>query len=85
MAKAHEGDSRIIDLIRANGIAILVNTTEGKASIRDSFSLRRAALAAKVPYYTTMAGARALVQALGLLARDDLEVAPLQSYVASLN
>jgi carbamoyl-phosphate synthase large subunit len=83
--KHHEGGRTIVDLIRAGEIALLINTTEGRESIRDSFSLRRAALTGKVPYYTTIAGARALVQALGLLARDDLEVTPLQSYVAGLS
>jgi carbamoyl-phosphate synthase large subunit len=83
--KHHEGGRTIVDLIRAGEIVLLVNTTEGRQAIRDSFSLRRAALTAKVPYYTTLAGARALVQALGLLARDDLEVTPLQSYVAGLS
>ncbi len=83
--KAHEGGDTIVDRIRAGQIALMVNTSEGRSSVRDSFSLRRAALTAKVPYYTTMAGARAMVQALGVLARDDLEVTPLQSYVSALS
>jgi carbamoyl-phosphate synthase large subunit len=83
--KVREGGRNIVDLIRAGEIALMVNTTEGRQAIRDSFSLRRAALTAKVPYCTTMAGARALVQALGLLAGDDLAVTPLQAYVAEPN
>jgi carbamoyl-phosphate synthase large subunit len=83
--KVREGSPNIVDLIRAGEIALLVNTTEGRQAIRDSFSLRRAALTANVPYYTTMAGAQALVQALGLMAGDDLAVTPLQAYVSSLN
>jgi carbamoyl-phosphate synthase large subunit len=82
--KAHEGGS-IVERIRAGQMALMVNTSEGRRSVRDSFSLRRAALTAKVPYYTTMAGARAMVHALGVLARDDLEVTPLQSYVSALS
>jgi carbamoyl-phosphate synthase large subunit len=83
--KAHEGGDTIVQHIRAGQIALMVNTSEGRRSVSDSFSLRRAALTAKVPYYTTMAGARAMVQALGVLARDDLEVTPLQSYVSALS
>ena len=79
--KAHEGGQTIVDLLRAGEIALMINTTEGRKAIQDSFSLRRAALLARIPYYTTMAGARAVVQALRRLAADDLEVAPLQSYV----
>ena len=82
--KAHEGGT-IVERIRAGQMALMVNTSEGRRSVRDSFSLRRAALTAKVPYYTTMAGARAMVHALGVLARDDLEVTPLQSYVSALS
>ena len=83
--KAHEGGHTIVEQIRAGRIALMVNTSEGRKSVRDSFSLRRAALTAKVPYYTTMAGARAMVHALAVLARDDLEVTPLQSYVSALS
>jgi carbamoyl-phosphate synthase large subunit len=83
--KAHEGGDTIVDHIRAGEIVLMVNTSEGRKSVRDSFSLRRAALTARIPYYTTMAGARAMVQALGVLARDDLEVTPLQSYVSALS
>ena len=83
--KAHEGGHTIVDQIKAGRIALMVNTSEGRKSVRDSFSLRRAALTTKVPYYTTMAGARAMVHALAVLARDDLEVTPLQSYVSALS
>jgi carbamoyl-phosphate synthase large subunit len=39
---------------------LIINTTdERRSSIRDSYSLRRSALQARVPYYTTVAGARA--------------------------
>jgi carbamoyl-phosphate synthase large subunit len=84
VAKAHEGGPSIVDEIQAHRIALLVNTTEGKQAIRDSYSLRRAALMNKVPYYTTIAGARALAEGLGNIIRDDLEVAPLQSYAGRL-
>ncbi|HET6466847.1 MAG TPA: carbamoyl-phosphate synthase large subunit, partial [Geminicoccaceae bacterium] len=82
--KAHEGGPSIVEEIQAHRIALVINTTEGQQSIKDSYSLRRAALMARLPYYTTMAGARALAQALGHISRDDLEVAPLQSYVGRL-
>ena len=53
---------------------------EGAQAIADSFSLRRTALTHNIPYYTTVAGARAAVQGIGALRRGGLEVAPLQSY-----
>ena len=65
----------------ANGeIDLMFNTTEGEQAIRDSFTLRRAALLNSIPYYTTVAGAKAAVQAILCLKRGNLEVAPLQSY-----
>jgi carbamoyl-phosphate synthase large subunit len=69
-----------VDLIKDGAIAILVNTTEGAQSTRDSYSLRRAALMAKVPYYTTLAGAKAVLEGLRQLRSGNLEVTPLQSY-----
>ena len=48
----------------------------------DSKSLRRATLMQKVPYYTTMAGAAAVAEAIAALKAGNLEVRPLQSYFA---
>jgi len=82
--KVHEGRPHIVDLITDGGVAMVINTTEGAQAIRDSFSLRRAALVQRVPYYTTGAGARAAVRAMRALRTLPLEVRPLQSYAASL-
>ena len=81
--KVHEGRPHIVDLIKDRGIGLVINTTDGRQAIRDSYSLRRAALMAKLPYYTTLPGARAAVQALERLVGGELEVAPLQSYFSA--
>jgi len=78
--KVLEGRPHIVDSIDDGEIALILNTTEGAQAIADSYSLRRAALIRKVPYCTTLAGARACVQAIGRLKSGDLEVAPLQTY-----
>ena len=78
--KVREGRPDIVDEMRSGRIQLVFNTTEGTQAIADSFSLRRAALTNNIPYYTTVAGARAAVQAIGALRRGNLEVAPLQSY-----
>jgi carbamoyl-phosphate synthase large subunit len=78
--KVHQGRPHIVDRIKDGEIALVLNTTEGQQAIRDSYSLRRAALVYKVPYYTTVAGARAVVQAMTGCPARDLAVAPLQSY-----
>ena len=78
--KVHQGRPHIVDRIKDGEIAMVLNTTEGQQAIRDSYSLRRAALTHKVPYYTTLAGARAVVQAMTAGGAHELAVAPLQSY-----
>jgi carbamoyl-phosphate synthase large subunit len=79
--KVLEGRPNIVDAMKNGDIQLVFNTTEGKQSVEDSFSLRRTALMMKIPYYTTAAGALAAAQAIRVLAQGDLEVRPLQSYV----
>ncbi|MDO4709923.1 MAG: carbamoyl-phosphate synthase large subunit [Pseudomonadota bacterium] len=62
--KVIEGRPHIVDLIKNGEITYIVNTTEGKQAISDSFSIRREALQQRVTYSTTIAGARALLHSL---------------------
>jgi len=62
--KVLEGRPHIVDLIKNGEVTYIVNTTEGKAAIADSFSIRREALQHRVTYSTTVPGARALIQAI---------------------
>ncbi len=78
--KVLEGRPNIVDLMKSGEISLVFNTTEGRQSLEDSFSLRRTALMGKIPYYTTTAGALAAAQAIMALAGGTLEVRPLQSY-----
>jgi carbamoyl-phosphate synthase large subunit len=74
--KVAEGRPHIVDLIKNREIVYIVNTTEGKQAIADSFSIRREALQHRVTYSTTVAGARALVHSLDF--HDTGEVHSLQ-------
>jgi carbamoyl-phosphate synthase large subunit len=78
--KVLEGRPNIVDAMKDGGVQLVFNTTEGRQSVEDSFSLRRTALMMKIPYYTTAAGALAAAQAIAVLAKGELEVRPLQSY-----
>jgi carbamoyl-phosphate synthase large subunit len=78
--KVLEGRPHIVDRMLSGGVQLVFNTTEGAQAIADSFSLRRTALTNNIPYYTTVAGARAAVQAIAALKGGSLEVASLQSY-----
>jgi carbamoyl-phosphate synthase large subunit len=78
--KVQQGSPHIVGLIKSGGVQLVLNTTEGAQAIADSFSLRRAALVHHIPYYTTVAGARAAVGAIAKMRAGTLEVASLQSY-----
>jgi hypothetical protein len=74
--KEVEGRPHIVDLIKNGEITYIVNTTEGKQAIADSFSIRREALQHRVTYSTTIAGAKALLHSLDF--RDSGPVWALQ-------
>src|SRR5690606_2462073 len=78
--KVLEGRPHIEDAIRNRQVQIVFNTTDGQKAVSDSKSLRRATLMQKVPYYTTMAGAAAVTEAIAALKAGSLEVKTLQSY-----
>ena len=62
--KVAEGRPNIVDMLKNNEIAYVVNTTEGRKAIADSAEIRYSAIQQKVPYTTTLAGAEATVYAL---------------------
>ena len=62
--KVLEGRPHIVDMLKNGEIEMIVNTTESSQAIMDSFAIRRTALQRRVPYFTTVAGARALVEAI---------------------
>jgi carbamoyl-phosphate synthase large subunit len=78
--KVYEGRPHIVDAMKDNTVDLVFNTTEGAQALKDSLSIRRTALMLKIPYYTTVAGSQAAVQAIQALRTTSLDVAPLQSY-----
>ncbi|MGI6408820.1 MAG: carbamoyl-phosphate synthase large subunit [Thiopseudomonas sp.] len=62
--KVTEGRPHIVDMIKNQEISLIINTTEGRQSIADSFSIRRNALQNKVYITTTLAAGQAVCQAL---------------------
>jgi carbamoyl-phosphate synthase large subunit len=78
--KVAEGRPHIVDAMKNGEVQLVFNTTEGAQSYRDSFSIRRTAVAHDIPYSTTLAGARAAVWAIERLKAGDLDVRPLQTY-----
>ncbi|QYC10498.1 carbamoyl-phosphate synthase large subunit [Brevundimonas nasdae] len=78
--KVLEGRPHIVDAMKNGEVQLVFNTTSGKQSLQDSFSLRRTALMMKMPYYTTTAGALAAAQAIGAIKAGDLDVKAIQEY-----
>ena len=68
--KVMEGQPHIVDLIKNGQISLIINTTEGKRSKADSYSIRATAISKKVPYTTTVAGASAALMALTAAPRS---------------
>ena len=81
--KVLEGRPHVVDAIKNGEIAYIVNTTEGRQAITDSFSIRRSALQQHVTYSTTVAGAAALLHSLDF--RANAAVISLQELHAELD
>ncbi|GAB7563437.1 carbamoyl-phosphate synthase large subunit [Methylobacillus methanolivorans] len=75
--KVAEGRPHIVDMIKNGEISFIVNVTEDKRAVADSYEIRRSALQQKVTYYTTLAGAKAAC--IGMAHMQELEVQSLQS------
>ncbi len=81
--KVVEGRPHVVDMIKNNEIALVINTVEEKrTAIHDSRAIRTSALAARVTTYTTIAGAEAAVQ--GMTHLDELNVYDLQGLHVTL-
>ena len=76
--KVHEGRPNIEDAIRSGLIQLIINTPIGRQAAHDDKYLRRAALDYTVPTVTTLAGARAAVEAITSLQQHQLELHALQ-------
>ncbi|HZQ63279.1 MAG TPA: ATP-grasp domain-containing protein, partial [Casimicrobiaceae bacterium] len=76
--KVAEGRPHIVDMMKNDEIALVINTVEEKRSaIQDSYMIRREALTDQIPTYTTLAGARAA--AMGMARMRELEPYPMQA------
>ncbi|MBN2420552.1 MAG: carbamoyl-phosphate synthase large subunit, partial [Deltaproteobacteria bacterium] len=78
--KVREGRPDIVDMIKNNEISLVINTTNDKKAISESFSIRRSALVLGIPYTTTIAGAVATALAIKSMAEGKLDVRTIQEY-----
>ena len=83
--KLYEGRPNILDLITNGKIDIVVNSPVGKDSVHDDSYLRKAAIKARVPYYTTISAAKAAVEGIHYIkTHSSSEVESLQDYHAEI-
>lgn len=82
--KVTEDRPNIVDHLKNKEIQLVINTTEGRSAIKDSFLLRRTALVYQVPYFTTLSGARAAADGIASMSEHELEVKALQDYCINL-
>ena len=80
--KISQGRPHILDKMRDKEIDWIVNTSMGKRTTEDSYSIRRAALDLHIPYTTTITGARAMAQAIEQLKSSSYTVKPVQYFTA---
>ncbi|MHC4069723.1 MAG: carbamoyl-phosphate synthase large subunit [Planctomycetota bacterium] len=78
--KMTEGRPNIVDWIINGKVDLIINTTIGAQSIKDSFLIRRTALDKQIPYVTTIRGAAAVVKAISAMKERKLSVKPIQRY-----
>ncbi|MCL5059675.1 MAG: carbamoyl-phosphate synthase large subunit, partial [Candidatus Thermoplasmatota archaeon] len=75
--KVKEGRPHIVDMIKNGDIDFIVNVVEDKKAVKDSYAIRAEALARRVVYFTTLAGAHAAC--MGMRHGNELEVYSLQA------
>jgi len=78
--KVAEGRPHIVDLIKNSEIHFVINTVSGALAQKDSFSIRQSALQYKVPFTTTMSGARAVAHAIEMLKKKKVHIKSIQEY-----
>ncbi len=76
--KVHEGRPNIIDLLVSGELQLLINTPLGKHAQYDDYMIRRAAIAQRIPYTTTLSAASAAADAIIALRSRQLSVRSLQ-------
>ncbi len=78
--KVTEGRPHIVDRLKNGDIALVFNTVGDKRSEAESCSIRQTVLSCGIPYFTTVAGARAAARGLSSLIKNRMEVKTLQAY-----
>ncbi len=66
--------------INIGEVHLLINTTFGEKEVAQSYSIRRASIIHRVPYFTTIAASRAAVGGIEVIINEGLDVKAIQDY-----
>ena len=78
--KVIEGRPNIVDRIKSNEIAAVINSSFGAKSVADSYSIRRSSIEMGLPYFTTVSGAHAATKAIKAILKEGLSVKTVQEW-----
>ena len=79
--KVSQGSPNIRDAILNKEVDLIINTSEGKQSAKDGYIIRRLAIELGIPYVTTLAGARAVLNGIQAVQNNEINVKSLNEYV----
>jgi carbamoyl-phosphate synthase large subunit len=83
--KVVEGRPNVVDRIKSDEVAMVINTSFGAQTVADSYSIRRSSIEHGIPYCTTVAGAKAATLAISTIIKEGLGVKSVQEYHRDLS
>ncbi len=78
--KVHDGSPNVIDMMRRDEVALIVNTPTSKQGRKDGYRIRRAAVDFGVPYITTIQAALAAGGAIEAMKKGDITIKSINEY-----
>ena len=78
--KVAEGSPHVVEYIKENKIDLVINTTENKQAIKDSFTIRRTSVDLNIPYYTNMRATKILTKSLITMKNQPISVKAIQNH-----
>ncbi|MDR2967822.1 MAG: carbamoyl-phosphate synthase large subunit [Methanobacteriaceae archaeon] len=85
VSKISQDSPNVSDAILNKEVNMIINTPSGKASAADGYKIRRLAIELGIPYVTTLAGARAALNAIETIKNSELKVKSLNEYIDEIN
>ena len=78
--KVAEGSPHVVEYIKDNKIDLVINTTENKQAIKDSFTIRRTSVDLSIPYSTNLRSSKILIKSIISLKNNEISVKAIQNH-----